>query len=278
MAGVVEPARPPHDGEVISDFRALSRVASILPDDQEVVTVDIDAPVREAIALMEAGGFSQLPVRAGLEIVGVFSYRSLARRLVHGDIAMRRDAPDVSVEHFIDRIPFMQLSDELEMIFDRLEDDDVILIGRPDALNGIATAFDFVQYLYRVASPFVLVQEIELGLRELVRSSVTDSELAECARTALTREYDDVGDVPVTLAEMSFAQQVAVVTYGDNWPRFTTALGAQRAMVRSRLDGVRELRNDLFHFRRHATAEDHETLVEARDWVHRRIRTIGARR
>jgi len=52
-----------------------------VPSDQELVYVAEDTLVTEALTLMQAGGYDQLPVVAGDEILGVFSFREFALRL-----------------------------------------------------------------------------------------------------------------------------------------------------------------------------------------------------
>jgi hypothetical protein len=63
---------------------------------------------------------------------------------------------------------------------------------------------DFLRYLYRVASPFVLVSEIELALRALIRIALTPEQLAETARRSLAPVYGGEDRVPISLEEMTF--------------------------------------------------------------------------
>ena len=57
------------------------RINRIIPTNQKLLTVPPKCKVREAVALMRAHGFSQIPVVEGNEVLGVFSFRSLARFL-----------------------------------------------------------------------------------------------------------------------------------------------------------------------------------------------------
>jgi hypothetical protein len=56
-------------------------------------------------------------------------------------------------------------TDEFAEWFDFIDRYDSALIGEPNRLQGIVTAMDILRYLYRVASPFVLLAEFELALR-----------------------------------------------------------------------------------------------------------------
>src|SRR5947209_5067305 len=54
------------------------RLNSIIPEDQQLVILPSDTSVLAALELMKKNGYSQIPIEAGKEIIGVFSYRSFA--------------------------------------------------------------------------------------------------------------------------------------------------------------------------------------------------------
>jgi len=130
---------------------------------------------------------------------------------------------------------------------------------------------DVVGYLYRVASPFVLISEIELALRGLVRAVLDEETIKSC----LSRAHGGAGGVPPsTLEDTTFDQLINAVCNGDNWAEHFATLGGNRALFRSKLVRVRDVRNDLFHFRRGASMEDHQYLSEVRDWILARVKRI----
>src|SRR3954452_14607080 len=71
------PDRDALDSLLIQLFHRLN---SAIPEQQEVVSVPPEMPVREAFYVMSVNGFSQLPVKRGAEILGVFSYRAFSAR------------------------------------------------------------------------------------------------------------------------------------------------------------------------------------------------------
>jgi len=73
---------------------------------------------------------------------------------------------------------------------------------RAGPLQGIVTAWDVLRYLYDVASPFVLLAEIELGVRALIRAAMTDAEITVCAITSLPSYAP--AECPTRLEDMSF--------------------------------------------------------------------------
>ena len=48
---------------------------------------------------------------------------------------------------------------------------------------------DFLRYLYQVASPFVMVSEIELALRALIRSALSPEQIATAALRCLASAF-----------------------------------------------------------------------------------------
>ena len=151
-------------------------VKSLIPEGQEVVTVPPDLRVAEAIEIMDKHKFSQVPVVAGNVVLGVFSFRSLALRLMR----MRQAAEgfgELPVDEFVDQVQFVQPLDNWESILKYLDREDGVLVGHSERLDGIVTPMDVLTYLHVIASPFVMLAEIELSLRRIIDACVSQDEL-----------------------------------------------------------------------------------------------------
>lgn len=260
-------------GSVVSMFH---RVNSLLPDEQNVVSVSPGTLVSEALDLMRKHGFSQLPVKEGDEVLGVFSYRSFSARIAElGKVDINRIEVDDCLEDF----EFVRVSGEIEAMFERLDQDGAVLVGDPDRLVAVATATDLVRYLYSIAHPFIIIQEIELVLRELVRSAVPKDQLAHRIRRAVSSKYVEAEDrIPTELVDLSFAELVLTVINGTNYAEeFCKILGRNRESARGYLDPIPRIRNNVFHFRRSVTGDDMQALTNTRTWLLRKARIIEAR-
>ena len=149
------------------------RINRVIPQDQVVLTVRPKERVRNAVDLMRTYGYSQLPVVENGEVLGVFSYRSFAQEAAAGildDWTRQRCAPgDLPVDEFLEQFDFSRVTEEMSRVFEAMDRDNGILIGTPERLIGILTPMNILRYLYQVASPFVMVSEIELALRALDR-------------------------------------------------------------------------------------------------------------
>lgn len=254
-------------------------VRSLIPEDQAIVVARPEMTVAEAIELMQRHNYSQLPVVAGQAVLGVFSFRSLTTKLLKmGKIS--EDFGNLAVDEFIEKFKFAQLSDDWDSIIIHLDKDDGVLVGHQDDLVGILTPMDVVSYLRDIANPFVLLAEIELSLRRIVGECLSEDELRTCAERCLTGKYTH-DDMPAQLSEMTFNDYIQIVGDGRNWPHFEVAFGTGdwlRKRTAKRLKEVRDLRNDVFHFKRKLLAEDIDTLKMHRGWLQMKTRAFEAKR
>jgi CBS domain-containing protein len=250
------------------------RVNKLLPEAQELLTVSPDTSAGDALELMLAHNYSQLPVVSGNQVLGTFTFRSFARGAL--DVRTERTDPlDLPVDEFVEQATTVHVTSELNSVFDALDADGAVLVGLPERLDGIVTAVDALRYLYDLAEQFVQLQEIEQGLRAVIMRAVDEDGLQQCIVQSLGKLYEGREDkMPKTVTDMTFAEYVSVIGDRQNWERFEPLLGSERQRVRTRLQRVGDLRNDVFHFRRELTAEDRRELVASRNWVLRKVQLM----
>lgn len=266
------------NGQSVTEF--FHRLNSVLPVDQRIVSVPLDMLAVDALAKMRDHRFSQLPVVEGREVLGLFSYRSFANAVVTmGQSASKSrkfDPLELLVEDCLEKPSFARVTDEFADWFDFIDQNDAVLVGEPNRLQGIVTAMDILRYLYGVASPFVLIAEIELALRALIQMAVDSETLAKCSSECLKDKYQD--QPPTRLEDMTFNDYVQIIGDGRNWDHFKPFMGGNRVRTRARLEQIRDLRNVIFHFKHRITTEEYETLAAGRDWMLLKARAAEARR
>ncbi len=253
-------------------------VNRLLPEGQEVLAVPPDLAAGEAIAMMKEHGYSQLPVKQGDSVLGLFTFRAFAMEVAAGDSKI--DYSALPVEEFLEHETpaYARPTDEFRGLIDILDARDSVVVSGPENLMAILTPMDVLRYLYSIANAFVLIEEIELALRTLIREALSGEEqLQLCIRNALAEKYDG-REPPRRLEDMTFDEYIALVRDGRNWKMVEEAFGGTRERARGRLEPVRHLRNDVFHFRRELSVEDHERLATCRGWLLRCIRKVQARR
>ncbi|MGW7825039.1 CBS domain-containing protein [Streptomyces puniciscabiei] len=264
-----QPSADPPDG-----MHIFHRVSYLLSGEGPV-TISPDMTIPDALKLMRDYGFGQMPVVAGNEVLGLFSHRSFSERLMNSAWlwGKTRTPETLVVEDFVEAPVYVRAVDPIDRLFTAMDEADAVLVGDPDRLQGIVTSSDVIAYLYRVASPYLLLKETETGLRSLIEAAVTAEKLKECAHLALAKLYEGREDsLPTTLVAMTFDEQVSVVMNSRNWPEFAGVMGANRDMFTYEIRPVGQIRNDVFHFKRELTDEDLEKLTTAREWVLRKLR------
>jgi len=84
--------------------------------------------------------------------------------------------------------------------------------------------------------------------------------------------------VPTVLEDMTFDNYQALISHGENWTDVEPVFGGTRTRTSGKLKEVGGIRNDLFHFKREITVEDHQTLAVYRNWLLNKIKQAEARR
>jgi len=254
------------------------RVSRAIPTDQQICALRPETLARDAVKLLKQHFYSQAPVASSGKILGVFSFRSFAIKAAGYSLdslnSLKHSPGDLTVEECMERFDFVSLSNELVRHFDALERDNGVLVGSSDNLIAILTPMDVLRYLYKVASPFVALSEIELSLRTLIRSAASDAEIRLLAEKVLKRQYGPEAKMPNSLEEMTFEGYRLIVASGDTWGTFQKAFGGSRERVSAKLKEAGELRNAVFHFRRVLADEDSQTIVGVRDWLLARVEQL----
>lgn len=262
-------------GSVTELFHRLNRV---LPDNQRMLTVPGETLATKALEMMRQHGFSQIPVVVEGVVLGIFSHRSFSEAILSNSASSgnkKNTLDDLTVEECLEKAEFARVTDEFTSWFDTLDKQNAFLLGEPSRPQGIITPMDLLRYLYHVASPFVLITEIELAIRALIRLAITDEKLSECAETSLATCYAPER-LPRNVEEMTFHDYVQIIGDGRHWPFFAMIFGGTRERARPKLERMNDLRNKIFHLREIPTSEYNE-LVIYRDWMLTRATAAEAR-
>jgi predicted transcriptional regulator len=257
------------------------RINRVIPVGQTLFTVPPNCPVRDAVARMLKYGYSQVPVVQDGEVLGVFSFRSFAEEVANPTLEeskKQKCAPgDLPVDAFLEQFEFARVTEDLSRrVFDALYQDNGILIGTSERLIGIVTPKDFVRYYNQVASPFVMVSEIELALRALIMNALDADQVVSAAKRCLASVYGGEDRVPTSLEEMTFDNYKTIITNKEIWPKFEPIFRGTRTWVYGKLRQIGDIRNDLFHFKREITEQDCQTLATRRTWLQSKIKQAEA--
>ncbi len=253
-------------------------IGNTLPEEQDLIVIPPETTVRDAFKIMKKHNFNQVPVITGKELLGVFSYRAFAEA---GSelIEKERNIYELPVEAFCEDLKIASIYDELESLLVEFDLKDAVLVGSDKQVQGIVTAVDALRYFFEVASAYVMLGEIELAIRELMRSSMDTNELNEGIDRCIRTYYEGKSlHVPTSLEEMSFNDYIAILKFKGYWEKFKDTFGGVYSVVQTKLDPLPNLRNDVFHFRRKLTFDDYDTLRDVRDWLLKRVKKLEAKR
>ena len=214
--------------------------------------VNPNKPLSAAVTLMQLKDFSQLPVIDGKgfrDVKGVISWKSIGSRLALGqeNDLVRDYMNPARVIH--SEAPLLDAIDDIS------EHGYVLVIGTDKSIAGIVTGSDIAKQFLQLASPFLLIGEIEGHLRSLVQGKFT---LEQLRGSSPNHEGGHKISGP---ADLTIGDYCRLLQKPDCWSLLN--LGIDRTLFVDRLDAVRKIRNDVMHFDPEGfEPEDYNTLQE----------------
>lgn len=199
----------------------------------DVVSVPPTATFEQAITVMVLNGYSQLAVLAGSHSLrGAVTWQSIAHA--------RHANPNASFADAIVPAREARYDQELIEILPDLETSDFVFVrDEKNAVAGIVTTADVVGVYRELATPFLLIGELDQILRQLIARIFTIEEVISlCDPDGLRpiRAFDDL--------EMGDYQRV--LENRERWQKLGWPL--DRVTFIKRLDELRIIRNNVMHF------------------------------
>lgn len=257
----------------------LHKVSRVIPSTQRLRTLPPSTSAGEALKVLAEGRFSQVPVvdtedAKNTKVMGIFSYSSFARGITTGKVPSSLN--EVPIEDFLERdIGYAPATEDVRNLITLLERHQTVLVGHAERVTAIVTRGDLARYLYSIAEPFMLLEEIERATRALMECAVSPDEMPELIRVALEEHHAERSnvDLPTKLTELTITELRLVLIHGKNYPLFKSVFRAEHTSARGKYEGVPAIRNDLLHFRGEWTPERRNVLLTCRDWLERRVPT-----
>jgi hypothetical protein len=199
------------------------------------VSVKPDATLQQVITIMMTRDFSQIPVMTTeREVKGVISWKSIGSRL-----ALKR--PCASVRECMETAEIALTDESLFTAIDRVAIHDYVLVQAKDkTISGIVTASDFNDQFRRLAEPFLLVGEVENGVRRILHGKFTSKELEDA------KAPGDDGRTIGGVADLTFGEEIRLIESDKGWKKLSLEL--DRVEFITRLTRVKDIRNDVMHF------------------------------
>lgn len=239
------------------------RIGKLASANRKPLGVAPDCTLKEAITLMLANDFSQLPVWQGdRHVKGMISWASVGVRLaLNQSSTLVRECMEQAYE--------VSADDSLFAAIGAIIQHQYVLVRAADAtICGIVTTTDLSFQFQQLAEPFLLLGEIENHVRRLIGGKFTAEELK-----AVRDPGDQQRDV-VSVADLTFGEYVRLLENPTLWDRLK--LGVDRATFVKELDNVRVIRNDVMHFDPDGISDDDLHALRRFVAFLQKLRDIGA--
>lgn len=238
------------------------RISSLASANRPPIFVAPDATLQQVTTLMLSNDFSQLPVMTGpRDLKGIVSWRSIGTRLaLKRPIATAKDCMDATI--------VLSTSEPMFSAISAIAAHDYVLVQRQDkTICGIVTASDLNEQFRLLAEPFLLVGEIENGVRRLLHGKFTQPELNAA------KAPGDEGRQIETPADLSFGEYIRLVEGPDSWKKLKVEI--DRATFVAQLNRVRDIRNDVMHFDPDGLDDDDLKFLREFAQFLKKLRDIG---
>ena len=228
------------------------RIGALEAANRRPTFVNPNKPLSTATTIMLLRDYSQLPVIDGnnyRNVKGVISWKSIGSRLALGQKSSL-------VKHCVN--PAKEIQTEaplLDAINDISEHGYVLVKGADKRVTGIVTGSDIALQFLQLASPFLLIGEIEGHLRSLVQGKFTLEQLRGSTP-------NHAGGHRISgPADLTLGNYHRLLQNPDHWSLLN--LEIDREQFNKRLEAVKDIRNDVMHFDPEGLApEDSKTLHE----------------
>ena len=254
---------------------------SIFPDASiKVVSVSPDTPLKDALTLMLENSYSQLPVIDNDKYRGVVSLKSICQCLrdlyfsQSSSSSIRVNLSDMRVSEAMDiDVPSISPSDNIGQILSQLDEYESLVMGSTNKVQAVVTPFDLVKRLWQIAGPYILAQEIELALRQIIHKTLPPTPEYEEIILRPFRNQDDKEHLK-KVEDMDLSELTSVITTNVNWPYFSQVFG-NKALFTARIKLITQLRNKIMHHTGELSGTEYDQLSNFRNQLLDKLNTLS---
>ena len=230
------------------------------------ITIEPEESLSNALRIMEDNKFSQLPVlqKSTHRCLGLLSFKSIVKQIQLKENLRKRESKkadllSLPVKHFTDPNPvYVSSRDIVYELFKIVKDEDAVLVGRRcKKPSFLVTSYDLVEIAEKMFEAFLLIQHIETSIRSIIQHQLEKhnqnfSETAQKVNQPLAASGCKTLLPTDTVEKMTIDNYKVFIENNDNFRSLFFEVFNDINIVRDRLEFVRDLRNDVFHFRKPA--------------------------
>jgi len=246
-------------------------VSKLIQEKDPPLCTSASDSVETALSRMIEHDYSQLPVTDSTgRLIGMITNQSIIRMVFYtgGNIS-----PLVlSVEHCLANPAKVEPEMGILDAIDLLDKNSAICVVKDDIPLAILTYTDINLFFRNLSEGLILVEDIEVTLRLKIEEKFPDPDklveaLAHILRHPSTGEPREVND----LSDLSFYETIQFICHKTVWPKFKSIF-EHKDIFQQYMHGVREIRNQLVHFRGDLEPVQKAQLRTAHQWLETRTR------
>ncbi len=246
--GIADANAPSSENILKTRADPLYRVSKLKASNRPVTSVSPDQTLSFIVATMMVTGYSQLPVMSDERNVrGFVSWKSIGKRMaLDVQVKFARDCME-PYEPFFEVRSDSSLFEAIPVI---MRNDFVLVRGKENKITGIITPTDLAEQFRDLTQHFLVLNEIENILRDLIRSSFSIETIAGVCEANGSRP----GRSLQAVEEMGFGEYILLLDHPERWA--TVGLKIDRNFFCTQLHRVRALRNNTMHFGPEGPSDD----------------------
>src|SRR5258708_7579852 len=230
------------------------------------VTVTASEPILKALRLMTDNELQQLPVvDLSGKFAGLISNASILQALRNLGVTLDQ----LHVIYAIYQPRKYRLDDDFDDLLGELRRNPAVpIIDNNGRLTGIVTTYDTTEYFRSRAQDMMLIEDIELALRDHIVAVHSDSsgKLDEPSLEATMRAALPSVRNP-DFGKLTLFNYIELIVNDQQWQRYSVVFDIPRENLKRKLHEIREVRNVLAHFRQEITPEQRDQLEFWRNWL-----------
>lgn len=238
---------------------------------QSLVTVDEDEKVRDALTRMLSNDFSQLPVidKEG-KLIGLISDQSISRNYYHhGNQVI---ILDLKVSDCLEKVVSLVNESDVLDALELLQKSSSVVIVSNERPVGIVTNADAVLFFLDVAEGLVYIEDMEVTLRQDIEEAFpTEEKREEAINNAFKHLKKSNDSLEISYDRLTLGDYLNLIINKQNWSNFESKL-KPKELFRSHMEKVRDIRNQIMHFRGRLDVEQRDALKRAHEWLGNRNR------
>lgn len=250
-------------------------VKQLLEGKGRPICIDRSELVTKALTTMIEHDFSQLPVYSSERPnypLWLVTYEGTLRGIRN----FKADIGNLRVQDVMVKAPIAFQDNELFDILDQLRDTNAVLImdGENNEIAGIVTSYDTTEYFRNRTEDLMRVQEVENTIKEFIKEAYINEagEFDEPKVNAMIPQITNrimIGGKKKDFNTLTLGEYIQILLLDETWPFFNPIFGMERDYINRLLNGIREIRNELAHFRGDLAPEQRDQLKFGAQWITR---------